>query len=179
MASKTERFKEHVQKIVSDTLGVEVSKEKAWNLFKNIERGTMQFVALDEDNRLPIAGVGTYEIVFSKPTGKRAGFIKDENGNEVKDPTLEVWNYIPRYKVRTSSTIENELYNIFKCPGHTKEVNYLGTLKEDKEEDEEIAKIIEERDKNDTGERFTLEEVVKKGALKDEVQNKIDVDDLF
>lgn len=179
MASKTERFKEHVQKIVSDTLGVEVSKEKAWNLFKNIERGTMQFVALDEDNRLPIAGVGTYEIVFSKPTGKRAGFVKDENGNEVKDPTLEVWNYIPRYKVRTSSTIENELYNIFKCPGHTKEVNYLGTLKEDIEEDEEIAKIIEERDKNDTGERFTLEEVVKKGALKDEVQNKIDVDDLF
>ena len=179
MASKTERFKEHVQKIVSDTLGVEVSKEKAWNLFKNIERGTMQFVALDEDNRLPIAGVGTYEIVFSKPTGKRAGFVKDENGNEVKDPTLEVWNYIPRYKVRTSSTIENELYNIFKCPGHTKEVNYLGTLKEDIEEDEEIAKIIEERDKNDTGERFTLEEVVKKGALKDEVQNKIDIDDLF
>lgn len=179
MASKTEKFKEHVQKIVSDTLGVEVSKEKAWNLFKNIERGTMQFVALDEDNRLPIAGVGTYEIVFSKPTGKRAGFVKDENGNEVKDPTLEVWKYIPRYKVRTSSTIENELYNIFKCPGHTKEVNYLGTLKEDIEEDEEIAKIIEERDKNDTGERFTLEEVVKKGALKDEVQNKIDVDDLF
>ena len=179
MASKTERFKEHVQKIVSDTLEVEVSKEKAWSLFKNIERGTMQFVALDEDNRLPIAGVGTYEIVFSKPTGKRAGFVKDENGNEVKDPTLEVWKYIPRYKVRTSSTIENELYNIFKCPGHTEEVDYLGALKEDIEEDEEIAKIIEERDKNDTGERFTLEEVVKKGALKDEVQNKIDVDDLF
>ena len=105
--------------------------------------------------------------------------VLDENGNEVKDPTLEVWNYIPRYKVRTSSTIENELYNIFKCPGHTKEVNYLGTLKGDIEEDEEIAKIIEERDKNDTGERFTLEEVVKKGALKDEVQNKIDIDDLF
>ena len=90
-----------------------------------------------------------------------------------------MWKYIPRYKVRTSSTIENELYNIFKCPGHTKEVNYIGTLKEDIEEDEEIAKIIEERDKNDTDERFTLEEVVKKVDLKKEVQNKVDVDDLF
>ena len=173
MASKTERFKEHVQKIVSDTLGVEVSKEKAWKLFKNIERGTMQFVALDEDNRLPIAGVGTYEIVFSKPTGKRAGFVKDENGNEVKDPTLEVWKYKHRYKVRTSSTIENELYNIFKCPGHAEEVNYLGVLKEGKEVDEAVntsSKDVVEKVK---------EEIVKKGSLKDEVQNKIDVDDLF
>ena len=176
MASKTERFKEHVQKIVSDTLEVEVSKEKAWKLFKNIERGTMQFVALDEDNRLPIAGVGTYEIVFSKPTGKRAGFVKDENGNEVKDSTLEVWNYIPRYKVRTSSTIENELYNIFKCPGHTEEVNYLGALKEDKE-DKEVDKAVNTLSK-DVVEKVK-EEVVKKGSLKDEVQNKIDVDDLF
>ena len=87
MASKTDNFKEHVQKIVSDTLEVEVSKEKAWKLFKNLERGTMQFVAVDEDNRLPIAGVGIYEIVFSKPTDKKAGMVKDENGNEITDPT--------------------------------------------------------------------------------------------
>ena len=179
MASKTDNFKEHVQKIVSDTLEVEVSKEKAWKLFKNLERGTMQFVAVDEDNRLPIAGVGIYEIVFSKPTGKKAGMVKDENGNEIKDPTLEVWNYVPRYKVRPSSTVKEELYTIFKCPGYKKEVEWLGTLKKDIEEDEEIAEIIEERDKNDTGERFTLEEVVKTAGLKKEVQNKVDVDELF
>ena len=173
MASKTERFKEHVQKIVSDTLGVEVSKDRAWNLFKNIEKGTMQFVALDEDNRLPIAGVGIYEIVFSKPTGKKAGFVKDEDGNEVKDPTLEVWDYVPRYKVRPSSTVKEELYTIFKCPGYKKEVEWLGALKEDTEVDEAVntlSKAVVEEVK---------EEVSKKGALKNEVQNKIDVDELF
>ena len=161
MANKTENFKEHIQKIIGDTLGIGVSKEQAWKLFKNIEKGTMQFVAFDDDNKLPLAGVGTYEITFSKPTGKKAGLVKNESGEEVKDDTLEVWKYIPRYKIRTSSSIKNDLYSIFNCPGCDKEVELLGSFKKETEK-------VEEK-----------EDTTKSELLKEEVTSKVDVDDLF
>ena len=102
---KTDVFKEHVQKIIFQTLGVKVSKEVAWNLFKAIQHGTVEFVINieGENKKLPLAGVGTFEILETKPRGSKAGL--DPEGNSIEGAIP--WPCVPRFRFYPSVTIDN------------------------------------------------------------------------
>jgi hypothetical protein len=84
--SKTEEFKIYLQEKISEVLGVKVSKQKAWDLFKETEKAPFSFMlnAWDEAGKpaiaygakikeltLPLAGVGTFKIIT---TGKEDDF---------------------------------------------------------------------------------------------------------
>jgi len=60
---RTEAFKEHLQAIIKDRLGEKVSKETSWNLFKDVLFGTLQFTCNQEDKRVPLSGVGRFEVI--------------------------------------------------------------------------------------------------------------------
>lgn len=135
-SGKTVMFKEHIQKIIYQQTGFEVSKDKAWNLFKAIIHGTVQFV-LKQDRVVPqdanfeeqsyetrtlsLAGVGKFSILESKARGKKAGL--DADGNKIDG--VEPWETVPRFRFRPSSMIER-VVNAFY--GHAeegyKETNY-------------------------------------------------------
>lgn len=100
--SKTDVYKEHLQAIIFQTTGNKVSKDKAWELFKNITHGTLQHVLNLPDKRLSLAGVGSFEILEAKPRGERAGLDKD--GNTIKG--AEVWACSPKYRFYPSASIE-------------------------------------------------------------------------
>ena len=111
--SKTDVFKEHIQKIVFNSLGVKVSKDKAWDLFKSTMHGTVEFVLNIQEGtdaegnktgkKLPLSGVGTFEILETKPRGSKAGL--DPEGNPIEG--AEVWPCVPRFRFYPSSTIDN------------------------------------------------------------------------
>lgn len=137
--SKTDMFKEHIQKIVYQTLGVKVSKDKAWALFKNITHGTTEFVlnieeTVDEEGnksgkKLPLAGVGTFCILETKPRGSKAGLDKD--GNPIEG--AEVWACVPRYRFYPSSVTEKLVEQAYGLADHGVEVEHYGIFKEDAE----------------------------------------------
>jgi hypothetical protein len=136
-ASKTELFKAHIQKIIKDTLGVRVSKASAWDLFKDVINGTVEFVqnqpsekAEDEEafgaRRLPLAGVGSFEIIETKPRNTKAGLVKNEKGEWVRDEKLKVWPYVPRFRFYASSKISELLEQVNGLEDHGVEVKHYG-----------------------------------------------------
>lgn len=114
--NKTDMFKVHIQKIVFQTLGVKISKEKAWELFKAIQHGTVEFVINIEggSKKLPLAGVGTFEILETKPRGSKAGL--DPQGNPI--PGAEVWPCVPRFRFYPSVTIDNLVEHSYGLGNH-------------------------------------------------------------
>lgn len=142
MVERTELFKEHLQLMIKDVTGVKVSKKVAWELFKAFHKGTVEFVAKDEDNKLPLSGIGKFEILFASPTGKKAGMVdavnedgtpkldKDGKAVKVKDDTLPVWDFIPRFKFRPSSAFNDTLATMFNCPDSERELEHFGIFKE-------------------------------------------------
>lgn len=131
--SKTDKFKEHLQKIIKDTTGNKVSKQTAWDLFKNLIAGTVEFVenqplekAEAEEGAeealgartLPLAGVGRFEILNVKPRASKAGLKKNENGEWVRDESLKVWPFVPRFRFRPSSKISDRLEKVFGLADH-------------------------------------------------------------
>lgn len=144
--TKTQLFKKHLQAIIFKVTGKKVSQDKAWELYKSIQAGTLEFVYNQEDKKLSLAGLGRYEIKETKPTGKKAGFVKvmDENGKpkldeeghtiEVKDESLPVWDVVPRYKFYPSTAVDEVLYALYNCPGEYKEPKHYGIYDVDTEE---------------------------------------------
>lgn len=145
--SKTDAFKEHLQKIIKATAGVKVSKATAWNLFKDIILGTVEFTENqplekaeegDEESlgvrRLPLAGVGAFEVLNVKPRASKAGLKKNEAGEWVRDESLKVWPYVPRFRFRPSSKISERLEKVFGLAEHDIEIAHYGKFASDEAE---------------------------------------------
>ena len=101
--SKTDKFKEHVQKIIFQVTGKKVSKSTAWELYKAIFHGSVEFVLNDPDKKVPLAGVCTLEVLETKPRGSKAGLDKDGNPIDGAEP----WTCVPRFRVYPSSVVDN------------------------------------------------------------------------
>lgn len=134
--SKTEQYKVHLQKIVAQELGVKVSKDKAWNLFKAVINGTVQFVLKLDDQKMPLAGVGTFEVLKTKPRGTKAGL--DENGNAI--PGAKVWEFVPRMRLYFSSVVDKQLEQFFGLEDHGIEMKDYGIFVTD----DAPAEVVEE-----------------------------------
>lgn len=127
--SRTDLFKEHIQKVIYQTLGVKVSKDKAWALFKNTIHGTTEFVLNIEgdEKKLPLAGVGTFCILETKPRGSKAGLDKD--GNPIEG--AKVWDCVPRFRFYPSSVTEKMVEQVYGCADHGIEISHYGIFKTD------------------------------------------------
>lgn len=144
-ASKTDLFKAHLQKMIKDVTGEKVAKSTAWDLFKTIILGTVEFVEnqeLEKDEkdesygarRLPLAGVGSFEIIHCKPRGTKAGLKKNEKGEWVKDENGKVWPFVPRMRFYASSKIDDRLEQVFGLADHGEEIKHFGLfLKEEQD----------------------------------------------
>jgi hypothetical protein len=135
--SKTEVFKEHLQKVIYQTLGIKVSKSKAWDLFKATTHGTVEFVlnlptttneeGEESAKKLPLAGVGTFEILETKPRGSKAGLDKDGNPMDGVTP----WPCVPRFRFYPSSTIDNLCEYKYGLGNHEITEKHYGLFVED------------------------------------------------
>lgn len=93
--AKTDAFKQHLQVMIKDRLDVKVSKETAWSMFKDFMHGTQQFVVSQEDKRLPLAGVGSFEVISIRARGKK----KEETGLD----TLAKFRFYPSSTMHTAT----------------------------------------------------------------------------
>lgn len=123
--SKTDAYKVHIQKIIFQELGVKVSRDKAWSLFKAIIHGTVEHVLHIEDKKLPLAGVGTFEVLETKPRGSKAGLDKDGNAIE----GVEAWPCVPRFRFYPSSVVDNLVEYSYGLGDHQVEEKHYGIYK--------------------------------------------------
>lgn len=168
--SKTDRFKEHIQKIIYQELGVKVSKDKAWGLFKAIIHGTTEFVLnLDGDKKLPLSGVGTFQVLETKPRGSKAGL--DDKGEKIEG--AKVWPFVPRFRFYPSSVIDSLLEQFFDLEDHGIEMKHYGIFRTEEEvaepkKDEKAAKKQEKK-----AEKSKKEEAA---PVEDNEATEVDVD---
>ena len=187
--SKTELFKSHLQLIIKDSLGVKVSKDKSWELFKSIMGGTTEFVLNQEDLKLPLAGVGNFEVIKTEPRGSKAGFREERTTGEdgkvtktlVRDESLKVWPFVPRYRFYASSLVEKVVENHFNLGDHDIEPKHYG-LYVDREEDtsEESKSKSKKSVKEDLSEvvtNNTLEQSNTEEAITEDKNNEMPVID--
>lgn len=108
---KSAAFKVHLQKIIADRLGIKVSKETAWNLFKDLIFGTEQFVVSQDDKRLPLSGVGTFEVIKAGARGakKEAGAL-----------------YTPKFRFYPSTTIDTQMCALMGQADIPEDTKFLG-----------------------------------------------------
>lgn len=125
--SKTDAYKVHLQKIIFQELGVKVSRDKAWSLFKGVIHGTVEHVLHIDDKKLPLAGVGTFEILETKPRGSKAGLDKD--GNVIEG--AEAWPCVPRFRFYPSSVVDNLVEHSYGLGDHEIDEKHYGIYKED------------------------------------------------
>lgn len=129
--SKTDVYKKHLQMIIYQELGVKVSKDKAWGLFKAIQHGTVEFVLNLEDHRLPLAGVGSFEVIETKPRKTKAGLDKD--GNPIEG--AEVWPCVPRYRYYPSTVVDGLVEKTYGLGDHDDiKVEHYGLYATDSED---------------------------------------------
>jgi len=95
---KTMAFKESLQAMFA-ARGIKVSKQSAWELFKDTIGTTVNFVVEDEDQKLTLSGVGSFRIHRSRPRGGKANALK----------------WIPRFRFVPSSRIQDELLDRLDC----------------------------------------------------------------
>lgn len=84
--TKTEEFKIALQAKVTEVLGVKVSKQKAWDLFKEVMKSPFSFILGNYEEagkpeivpgakikalEVPLAGIGTFKVI---PVGKDEKF---------------------------------------------------------------------------------------------------------
>lgn len=133
--SKTDRFKEHLQKIIAQSIGAKVSKEKAWSLFKNFNFGTVEFCANEEDGVLSLAGVGTFKVIKTEPRGKKAGLDKD--GKPI--PGAKPYEFIPRMKTYHSDKVAQFLAQHYGQEDFGVEFKSVGLFAKDAEVEDTAA----------------------------------------
>lgn len=95
--TRTERFQETLRGSLFDIIGDRLVKKKltrdvAYKLFKECFDTMVDFVRVDEENRLPLAGIGTFSINMSPPR-------KPVRGGESK---LSKYEKIPHLKWKPS-----------------------------------------------------------------------------
>lgn len=88
--------KEDLQEVLSTKfgeLGVKVSKENAWKLFKAGIEAAVETCIKDKELACSLSGVGRFEIMKAKPRGTKVGVVE----------------FIPRLRFRPSSRINEFL----------------------------------------------------------------------
>lgn len=120
-SEKTKKFKEHLQLIIEDVLGEKYSLSDSWQLFKALNHGTVDFVLHQEDFTLPLSGQGKFQILKTKPRGR-----KKEEG----------WDFVPKYRFYPSTAINKRLENFFGFTDHDVDESHYGLYKDRNEEDE-------------------------------------------
>lgn len=136
--SKVDHFKRHVQLILEDELGVTVSQQKAWDIYKQITKGLVEFTVKSGDHELSIAGIGKYRIHHSEPRGLKAGL--DKNGNKI--PGAKVWEYVPRFKYTPSTAITNFIYDALKLEPSDEVYVPIGIFRSQEEKDKQIVEEL-------------------------------------
>lgn len=94
----TNSFKEKLQAILA-AFGLKVSKQTAWDIFKAIITGTVDFVVKTDNYKLPLSGIGVFKILQSKPRGKRVGIYK----------------FVPRFRFVASSRVYEQIEDAVPC----------------------------------------------------------------
>lgn len=92
-SARTAKFKADLQETVSDVLGRKVSKQLSWQLYKAIM--SMLVNSVLTDGRLPLQGIGIWEIIEVVPRGGK----------------VETHNFVPKFKFRPGLKIERYLEN--------------------------------------------------------------------
>lgn len=113
---KTDLFKKHLQKMIKDKFDIKVSKDTAWQFFKEIQEGTLQFVVSQEDKRLPLSGVGVFAVIAAKTRGN-----DKEDGRQVT----------PRYRFYPSVAMQRETNELMGEAEFSKEIKALGLYEEE------------------------------------------------
>lgn len=120
--TKTEILKKHLQLIVRQVTGNKVSQDTAWDLFKAITHGVVELTSELEDHKISLAGVGTFEVLETKPRGSKAGLDKDKK----PIPGATPWKFVPRYRFYPSSTIDMLLEQKLGLAKHNIEDKHYG-----------------------------------------------------
>lgn len=135
--TKTEAFKTHLQIMIKDVLGPKIkgriSQKEAWDLFKEIMNGTIEYVYNDKANSLSLAGIGKFAILKSDPRGLKAGLDKD--GNKIEG--AKVWEFVPRFRFYASSKVDDDLakrYGLIEDEGNKVKQTHYGVFKTREEE---------------------------------------------
>lgn len=142
-APRTKKFQEHLQKIIKDELGEVVAQRDAWELFKAIIFGTVQFTANDEENKLPLAGVGRFEVLKTVPRGRK----KEED-----------WEFTPKWRFYPSAKINQWLEQEFGMEDHDADLGSYGLFNEAEEIGGEV-KDLEESELKDEGQKVSEDEI--------------------
>lgn len=138
--TKTDLLKKNMQAIIKQTLGVKVSKEKAWELFKATMHGTVELTMNVEGKSIPLSGVGTFEVLETKPRGSKAGLDKD--GNPVEG--AKVWDCVPRFRFYPSSTIDKMLEQAYGFADHGIETKHYGIFAAEAVETDDVDEVVDE-----------------------------------
>lgn len=128
--SKTEVLKRHVQAIIQQTLDVKVSKGKAWDLFKALIHGSVELTLAVEGKSIPLAGVGTFQVLETKPRGLKAGL--DKEGNPIEG--AKVWPTVPRFRFYPSTNIDKGLEQKYGLADHGITETHYGLFCDDVQE---------------------------------------------
>ena len=100
--SLTDEFKDGLQQILA-ARGVKVSKQSAWDIFKDIINGTVDFCI--KHGKLSLAGIGVFRLLKSQPRAGKVG----------------VYKFVPRFRFAPSTRINKYLEDTVDCfePGKT------------------------------------------------------------
>lgn len=101
--TRTEKFQVALQSAFSEILGKKISRDQAWKLFKESFDTSVNFLVLDAENRLPLSGIGTFEIRKSKPRPPVSG----------APSKLAKYETIPHLKFKPSSRYRDFLFAKF------------------------------------------------------------------
>lgn len=95
--SRTTRFQNELQANLGLILGKKISRETAWKLYKECIDTTVVFVSKDEEKKLPLSGVGTFQIKMSPP---RKPVVRE--GEEPKKSKYADLPELPRFRFKPS-----------------------------------------------------------------------------
>ncbi len=100
--SLTNEFKDGLQGILA-ARGIKASKQTAWDIFKDIINGTVDFCI--KHGKLPLAGIGVFRLLKSQPRAGKVG----------------VYKFVPRFRFAPSTRINKYLEDTVDCfePGKT------------------------------------------------------------
>lgn len=166
MAIKTtEVVKRHIQLIIKDTLGVNVSKQKAWELYKDIMWGMAELTTVIDQHNIPLAGVGKYKINHSKPRGAKAGL--DKNGKPF--PGMKAWDYVPHFKFYPSTAVKTYIEQLLGFEELESSLKFHGILVSEDAEDKAMLDALHPLDYKKYGTKAEVKEEKPKKKVIEEI----------
>lgn len=113
---RTDRFKQHIQAMLKRKFDIKVSKETAWQFFKEMQVGLIQFVVSEEDKKVALSGVGNYEIILAQARGKAK-----ERGE----------SYLPKFRFYPSTATDRTIRQLMGLDPITEAIEGIGIFDED------------------------------------------------